>query len=155
MSFLKNRFEGTQEAVFKPQLTSLVDVMTILLVFLIKSFSAEGNLVTQSQDLVLPVSSSEKAAQPRSSIEITRSAIISEGHTIIALEELVQNDSMIIVPLHDWMKAVRSRNQNSNTASSLLIQCDREVEFAVVKKVMFSCSMAGFTDFSVLVIQEE
>lgn len=155
MSFLKNRFEQTEEPVFRPQLTSLVDVMTILLVFLIKNFSVEGNLITQSQDLILPVSSSEKEAQIRSSIEITRNVIVSEGHIIITLEELMRTDSMLIAPVFDWMKAVRSRNQNSKTAASLLIQCDREVEFAVIKKVMFSCSKAGFTDFSVLVIQEE
>lgn len=155
MSFLKNRFEQNEEPTFRPQLTSLVDVMTILLVFLIKNFSVEGDLITPSQDLILPVSSSEKAVQIRSSIEITRNVIISEGHKIITIEELTGSDSMLIAPLFDWMKAVRSRNQNSKTASSLLIQCDREVEFAVIKKVMFSCSKAGFTDFSVLVIQEE
>ena len=33
MSFLKKRFEQTEESTFRPQLTSLVDVMTILLVF--------------------------------------------------------------------------------------------------------------------------
>jgi biopolymer transport protein ExbD len=155
MSFLNNRFGHSEEPTFRPQLTSLVDVMTILLVFLIKNFSVEGNLITPSQDLILPVSSSEKEAQIRSSIEITKNVIISEGHTIITIEELMRTDSMLITPVFDWMKAVRSRNQDSRTASSLLIQCDREVEFAVLKKVMFSCSKAGFTDFSVLVIQEE
>jgi biopolymer transport protein ExbD len=155
MSFLKNRFEQADEPVFRPQLTSLVDVMTILLVFLIKNFSVEGILITPSQDLILPVSSSEKEAQVRSTIEITRNVIVSEGHEIITIEKIMRTDSMLITPVFDWMKAVRSRNQNSNTTSSLLIQCDREVEFSVIKKVMFSCSKAGFTDFSVLVIQEE
>lgn len=56
----------------RPQLTSLVDVMTILLVFLIKSFSSEGSLVTPAADLVLPVSTSEETPRVRSSIEITK-----------------------------------------------------------------------------------
>ncbi|HEX3019763.1 MAG TPA: biopolymer transporter ExbD [Chitinispirillaceae bacterium] len=155
MSFLKDRFEQKADSAFRPQLTSLVDVMTILLVFLIKSFSVEGNLITPSQDLVLPVSSSEKLPQLRTSIEITKNAVISEGHTIVTMEELSRNDSMVIKPLFDWMKVVHSRNKNPKTVSSLLIQCDREIEFSVVKKVMFSCSKAGFIDFSVLVVQEE
>ncbi|HEX3020689.1 MAG TPA: biopolymer transporter ExbD [Chitinispirillaceae bacterium] len=154
MSILKSRFDSAIETTFRPQLTSLVDVMTILLVFLIKSFSEDGNIITPSEDLVLPVSSSEKKTQTQSSIEITRSAIISEGHTIITMDKLINSDSLLIIPLFDWLKAVRSRNQ-STRAQSLLIQCDREVEFSIVKKVMFSCSKAGFVDFSVLVIQEE
>ncbi len=37
----------------------------------------------------------------------------------------------------------------------LMIQCDRELPYSNVKKVMYSCSKAGFNRFSVLVIQEE
>ncbi len=154
MSILKTRFETAAETTFRPQLTSLVDVMTILLVFLIKSFSDDGNIITPSEDLVLPVSSSEKRPNSPGSIEITRTAIISEGHTIVTIDKLTKSDSLLISPLYNWMRVVRSRNQSS-TGSSLLIQCDRDIEFLVVKKVMYSCSKAGFTDFSVLVIQEE
>lgn len=155
MSIIKNRYETNDETVFRPQLTSLVDVMTILLVFLIKSFSVDGNIVTPSADLLLPVSSSEKKPTLQNSIEITRNAIISEGHVIVGTDELKKSDSLLITPLYDWMKTVNSRKSRSDSASFLLIQCDRETEFSIVKKVMFSCSKAGFTDFSVLVLQEE
>jgi biopolymer transport protein ExbD len=46
----------------KPQLTSLIDVMTILLIYLLKSFSSEGEIVTVSKDLMLPESSAKKKA---------------------------------------------------------------------------------------------
>jgi hypothetical protein len=59
------------------------------------------------------------------------------------------------VPLFNWMKVERSRSTDISTVPKVLIQCDREIEFSIVKKVMFSCSKAGFSDFSVLVIQEE
>jgi biopolymer transport protein ExbD len=48
-------------AIIKPQLTSLIDVMTILLVFLLKSFSVEGNLISVSTDMNLAESTSRKA----------------------------------------------------------------------------------------------
>jgi len=42
---------GHSNGVAKPQLTSLVDMLTILLVFLLKSFSVEGYLVSAATDL--------------------------------------------------------------------------------------------------------
>ncbi|NLE00440.1 MAG: hypothetical protein GX640_11250 [Fibrobacter sp.] len=155
MSFLKGRFQSQNETTFKPQLTSLVDVMTILLVFLIKSFTAEGNLVTPAEDLILPLSNSELPAKPSFSIEITRNAIISEGLTVVQIDSIRQSDSLLIAPLFNLMKVQYSRVRSSGTTPEVLIQCDKENEFSIVKQVMFTCSKAGFSEFSVLVMQEE
>ncbi len=90
---------------FRPQLTSLIDVMTILLVFLIKSFSVEGNLVTPAPDLELPVSSSVETPKPLPSIEITRSAVMSEGEVIAPISEFAVSDSLLVPPLYEWSEA--------------------------------------------------
>ncbi len=140
---------------FRPQLTSLVDVMTILLVFLIKSFSVEGNLITPSKDMHLPFSKSEKPPRPACSVEITRNYIMAEGKIIAPLESVKKSDSLLIPPLFSWMKIQRAKCADSLKAPDMVIQCDRDVEFAYVKKVMYTCSKAGFVDFSVLVLQEE
>ena len=42
------------------QITSMMDMFTIILVFLLKSFSAEGSLLTNADNLVLPNSQSKK-----------------------------------------------------------------------------------------------
>ena len=143
------------EGTFRPQLTSLVDVMTILLVFLIKSFSVEGNIITPSKDLVLPVSSSEKPPRPRCSIEITRKALLADGQLLEQVENIASSDSLLVPPLYSWMKLQRVRCDDSLKVPEVMIQCDREIEYAIVKKVMFTCSKAGFVEFSVLVLQEE
>jgi biopolymer transport protein ExbD len=153
VSFLK-LYETKEQATFRPQLTSLIDVMTILLVFLIKSFSVEGNLVTPSKDLELPFSTSSKPPTPQYTIDITKSAVIAEGTRIATLEQIGNSDSMLIEPLYEWMKNEYERLDSTGNAE-LLLQCDRDIIFSFVKKVMYSCSKAGFSEFSVLVIQEE
>ena len=75
-SFLLPNKDEKENGSFRPQLTSLIDVMTILLVFLIKSFSVEGNLITPSADLVLPVSESKQVPTPVTTIELTKDAIL-------------------------------------------------------------------------------
>ena len=138
---------------FRPQLTSLVDVMAIILVFLIKTFSTEGNIITPSSDLELPVSTSTKKPTPQWSIEIARNSVMSEGTFIASTGAYAKKDSLLIPELYKWL--VNKRKLRSDTSSQALIQCDKEVPYAIVKKVMYTCSKAKFIDFSVLVIQEE
>jgi len=155
MSIIPRTSQQESHGAFKPQLTSLVDVMTILLVFLIKSFSVEGNIITPADDLELPVSTSEKAPRPRCSIIITRSALMAEGEVIASLASIGKSDSLLVPLLFSYMNAQYKKTSVTGTAREVVIQCDREVEYAYVKKVMFTCSKAGFTEFSVLVLQEE
>jgi biopolymer transport protein ExbD len=138
---------------FRPQLTSLVDVMAIILVFLIKTFSTEGNIITPSSDLELPVSTAIKQPTPRWSIEIARDFILSDGAPIASTKSYEKSDSLLIPELLAWLKD--KRRLRADTTSQALIQCDKEVPYAIVKKVMYTCSRAKFTDFSVLVIREE
>jgi biopolymer transport protein ExbD len=155
-NFMKRQSFGlgkTETGTFRPQLTSLVDVMAIILVFLIKTFSTEGNIVTPSSDLKLPVSTSVKKPSPHWSIEIARNAVMSEGAFVASTGTYAKQDSLLIPALLKWLE--EKRRLRGDTSSQALIQCDREVPYSIVKKVMYTCSKAKFTDFSVLVIQEE
>jgi biopolymer transport protein ExbD len=147
-----NTAEGS--GTFRPQLTSLIDVMTILLVFLIKSFSVEGNLVTPSPDLQLPLSSARKPPKPVCTIEITGKAVISEGTEIAPLASFARADSLLVPMLYDWMLMEKTKCPDTLKAPEVMIQADRDIEFNIVKRVMYTCSKAGFSEFSVLVLEE-
>lgn len=146
-------FGASQGGTFRPQLTSLVDVMAIILVFLIKTFSTEGNIVTPSADLELPVSTSSMQPKPQWSIEIARDMVMSEGTVIASTKAYAKRDSLLIPELYKWLE--KKRVQRADSTSQVLLQCDREVPYAIVKKVMYTCSKANFVDFSILVNQEE
>ena len=140
---------------FRPQLTSLVDVMTILLVFLLKSFSVEGQIVTPASDLELPVSTSTKPPKPMATLEITRHAVSSEGTVIAPIESFSGQDSLLIEPLHKWMELLRERTADTLKSRQVLIQSDKSVPFDIIKRVMYTCSRAGTTDFAVLVLEQQ
>lgn len=140
---------------FRPQLTSLVDVMTILLVFLIKSFSVQGNLVTPSPDLTLPISTSQKPPEPMCAIEVTQSAVVSDGNLIAPIASFENSDSLLVPSLLEWMSIEKAKCDDTTKVQEVLIQSDREIPFNIIKRVMYTCSRAGFADFSVLVLQED
>jgi biopolymer transport protein ExbD len=140
---------------FRPQLTSLIDVMTFLLVFLIKSFSVQGDVITPSDNLQLPLSSTSKPPKPAASIEITKTNIMAEGKTLSALTASDRTDPLLIPGVFQWMSLLRARFSQASTTREVIIQADREIEYAHLKRVMYSCSKAGFSDFTILAIQKE
>jgi biopolymer transport protein ExbD len=141
--------------VFRPQLTSLVDIMVILLFFLIQSFSIEGNLVTASTDLELPRSSAKKLPKPFCSVYITQNNVLVDDIVVTTNDKIAASADFLIPDLFKIMKAQKTKNRDSLTIGKLLVQADKETPFAIVKKVMYTCSKAGFEDFKVLVVQEE
>ena len=142
------------EGTFKPQLTSLIDVMVFMIVFLIKSFSVEGDLVTPAPDLELPVSTAKVPPKPTCSIEISKKEIIADGKVLSSINTTDKNDSMLITSVYKWGIAQKAKFSDTLTNREILIQADREIEFSIIKRVMYSCSKAGLTNFLVLAVQE-
>ena len=145
----------SDQTTFRPQLTSLIDVMTFLLVFLIKSFSVQGDVVTPSDNLQLPLSGTSKPPKPAASIEITTKSIMAEGKVLSSLSAADRADPLLIPGVFHWMSAQHARFSQTALPREVLIQADREIEYAYLKRVMYSCGKAGFSDFTILAIQKE
>jgi biopolymer transport protein ExbD len=159
MASFTHGFTGANAApmqqTFRPQMTSLVDILTLLLVFLIQSFSAEGNLITVSDDLQLPQSNSVQQPKPALTIEITQKAVQAEGKILCEVGAIKSSDGLLIEGLHAFMLEKKKTVADTSGGMDVIIQCDENIPFEIVKKVMFTCSKAGFEDFSVLAIQKE
>ncbi len=141
--------------VARPQLTSMIDMMTILLVFLLKSFSVEGDLISTSPDLVLPESSSLVQPEPTLSVEISTQGLSLEGEALVSLAALMDEDAMIVAPLLDRLLRLAADTGREGMENRVTLQCDQGIDFALVKRVMATCAQASYSDFSLLVMREE
>ncbi len=152
-SILRRSAEIVNEAP-RPQLTSMVDMMTILLVFLLKSFSVEGNLATAAPNLELAESTSKDRAVPMLNLVLSQDGVSVDGVEVVDLEEFVSSDSLLVPRLHETLRGIANATGMEDQDNEVLIQCDRRLDFRVVKKVMFTCAQAGYSDFSLLVARE-
>jgi biopolymer transport protein ExbD len=156
MRLLSRRNTGRENpggGVFRPQITSLVDVMTILLIFLIKNFSVDADVVSPPPNVDLPVSSADKSAQLRCAVTITKEDIIAGDQILASVADVETSESLIIEPLHNMMRTMLPMCM-VDEAGSIIILCDRDVNFSVVKRVMSTCSRAGVVNYSILVLRE-
>jgi len=151
MSTIVKRRRVSGDAIAKPQLTSLLDVMTILLVFLIQNFSAQGNLMSVPKDIELAKSASKSQVNKFLTIEVGIQHIAVDGARM-NLDVLKQKtDDNTIPELFVRLESLRAAVGPGLNAASVLIQCDKGVDFAVLKRVLATCSKAGVQNYSLLV----
>ena len=127
----------------KPQLTSLVDVMTILLIYLLKSFSSEGEIVTVSKELQLPESSALKRPELTVTMVVNNTMIMVENVRVGDVPKIMESDSLIIPQLHEWLRVRRESTEKISKYSTstsfqgkITIQGDKRIRFRLLKKIM-------------------
>lgn len=141
-------------------LTSMIDMFTILLVFLLKSYSAEGALVTVSESLALPHSHSEQKVQMRLDVSVNNSIIVVDGDPVIMVNEnlLSTGNSIPVLTqrLNDHLEYTsRLKGILDEKDRTVNIQGDVAIPAILLQRVMASCSEAGYTIQNLAVIQIE
>ena len=158
-------------------ITSMMDMMTIILVFLLKSYSTDDISVAASDDLVLPVSTTQVKPQLAVNLVVTRSMVVVDGVEVLRLTEEADEenpgDMVIAVPedekkgqlitrLYDRLleKAEDAKQLAEMTGSEdhefkgrVLLQCDKNLPFSVIREVMYTAGQAQFSEFRFVVYQ--
>jgi len=141
-------------------LTSMIDMFTILLVFLLKSYSAEGQLVTVSDQLILPKARMEQRVQLKLDIQVNNSIIVVDGDPVVAVTpELLSSGNSIpelVVRLKDHLEYSRlTRGTLTEEDTKINIEGDIGIPAILLQRVMASCSEAGYVGQNLAVIKME
>lgn len=154
------RKSGDQFA--KPQMTSLVDVLTVLVFFLLKNFSSEGDIVTQSKNLELPMSSSKAKPEQMLNIAISAKHILVEGTPVALVTEEQERDGNDIPGLARFLEDKRKQTEeiaeydkNVSFSGKLVIQGDKSIPYWLLQKVLATCGENGYSSFSLAVMKKD
>ena len=148
----------------------MMDMMTILLVFLIQSFASGAAEVVQSEELQIPTSSSEVAAAEALGIVISQSEIVVEGKRVLALRNGTVDSSLkqgggngwLITPLfnnlkqhRDRLKTIASKNPQRAFRGEVRLIADKRTPFRTLGEVIYSLGQAEFGALRFIVLQQE
>ena len=125
-------------------LTSMMDMMTIILVFMIKNIDAEGQLVTQAENLVLPNSTSK--IQPK---EVSLTVVVDNGFVVVDNEKIVPTadvlaqDSLLVEKVNTVLEERRqiekdhalANNLPADEAGHIIVQIDKNIPYDAMYKV--------------------
>lgn len=143
---------------FKPQMTSLIDLMTVIIIFLLQSFSAEGQMITVSNELSLPRSSARKTPELNVNIVITGKYIMAENEKLVSTDEVLANDDLVVPQLYNWLgqrreltEKIAKYSTKMSFKGNVTIQGDKRIHFRLLKKIMYTCGQQGFNNFALAV----
>jgi len=161
-TFLKRRPLGEDMAL---QITSMADIFTILLVFLLKSCSSGAANISPAAGTQLPEGMGAEAAADALKVEIGENAILIEGAPVAKLAAF-RFDRATLAPngsspeLAKALERERQRgvliaksNASVTVDPKIIVVSDQRVPYATIKAVLASAALHGYTDFKLAVVR--
>jgi biopolymer transport protein ExbD len=152
-------------------ITAMMDMMTILLVFLLKSYSASSLSINLSEELKLPASTSQ--VQPQDNISVTislgevavndRKAVGAENGVIPAgYKEEGKADGFYIGAIYDALKKevdkqkyIAQYNTRAPFTGRVNIIADKRVPYRTLMEVLYTAGQAELGEYKFMVLKNE
>lgn len=152
------RMERNRNKAVKMNLTSLMDIFTILVFFLLVNSGSTEVLETPKQ-ITLPASSVEDKPRETVVIFISREEVTVQGKSVARIEDILASDSQNIASiaqrLHEVSESIIGlKTQTVAESKEVTILADRSVPFSVVKRVMSTATGQGYGRISLAVLQK-
>jgi biopolymer transport protein ExbD len=144
-------------------ITSMMDMMTIILVFMIKNMDAEGQLLTQAENLILPISTSK--IQPKTvslTVVVDANYVIADNEQVVPTPDVLAQEDLLVTRLDEILKDRRAIEQEhalkmglpADEAGNIIVQIDKNIPYDVMYKVMATCGFSGYTNIAFAVMQK-
>lgn len=160
------KYMDSRGQAFKIQITSMVDMFVILLVFLLKSFSTSPVQITPNADLTLPESTASADPVDVVKLVVSKNGIFVEDRKILDLEggklgaeDTDKTDGQFIRKLFEELdlqakktRSIANVNETVEFDGKILMQADRDLPYALLQKVMYTSMLAGYADMKLAVI---
>lgn len=181
----RKRYElkTNNNSTFALNITSMTDMFTILLVFLLQTYSTAEIQVLPEPGQALPVSNADSNPILALQVSVTRNELKVEDKVIAKLNQddftradIDPNDSNFIKPLFEALEKVAKQEQEKDEKyqadkaagtlpvvkdshgnvipapgpnvgileGRILVKADQNLSYGVLRKVMYTASMAGF-----------
>jgi biopolymer transport protein ExbD len=169
--------KGRRGVVALLSLTAMVDMFTVLVVFLLQNFSGEEQMLQMHKDIQLPMAKTIKELKPAFVVTLSNNELMLDEELIAPVETFKAAQEWMIQPLFEKMQAALAKAKAENEAklqtqirdvvqsakgeekdpnfwNKVTIQADKSIDILTVKKVMFTITEAGAGEINFAVLKE-
>ena len=165
MARKKRRDREAEGEIKELNITAMMDLMTIILVFLIKSFSASSITVTASED-VRPPSSSARAT-PKDTIAITvtqKGVMVGDKRKVDFQNSTPRAEDLqgkLLLPLDaalkkevEKLKKIAERNPAAPFSGEVSIIGDKRISYDLLSTVLYTAGQNELDKFRFIILQK-
>jgi biopolymer transport protein ExbD len=146
-------------------IVAMMDMMTIILVFLLKSYTASAISLTQSEDIKPPVSSTRATPRDTVAVTITPKDILVGDRVVVALQNGAVPPSALngrmVVPLDQALrkevqklKYIAARNPAAPFSKELSVIGDRRIPYDLLLTVLYTAGQNELENYRFVVLQK-
>lgn len=147
-------------------ITAMMDMMTILLVFLLKSFASSSAALTASEDVRPPVSSTR--ATPRDTVAVTvtpRNILVGEKKVLNLVNGQIPPEALegrLVLPLDaqlkkevEKLKYIAERNPSAPFNRELSVIADKSIPYDMLLTVLYTAGQNELENYRFVVLQKD
>lgn len=180
-SRILSRHETKRGVVVTLSLTAMVDMFTVLVIFLLQNFSSTGEIIYIPKEVNLPKAEKVKELKPAVVVTISNKQILVDKDQVATYQEVQTQEDWMITPLKEsiekalqvakiknetkiksrLIKAMGSQPQQMEAApeevnewNKVTVQADRGIDFQTIKKVLYTVTEAGGGEINFAVMKE-
>lgn len=175
---LLSRKKGKREVTALLSLTAMVDMFTVLVIFLLQNYNTEGLIVNIPKDLLLPKAEVIKELKPSIVVSVSPTEVTLDELPIAKFEDIKnQKDWMVQALFVEAQKAIEKAKLKAATSGvisdvrtalkpeeaaelkvlepwkKITVQAHKEIDFLTIKKILFTLTEAGAGEINFAVIQ--
>lgn len=162
--------KGKRDVTAILSLTAMVDMFTVLVIFLLQNYNATGEILYIPKEVVLPKAASVRELKPAHVVTISNKEILLDKDVVATYDEVkasgsddwniqklrdqltealqkskAEQESKLQNKIRDVVETTKGQDgtDDPNAWSKVTIQADKGVDFLTVKKVLFTVTEAG------------
>ncbi|MFN3455489.1 MAG: ExbD/TolR family protein [Pseudobdellovibrio sp.] len=148
-------------------LTAMVDMFTVLVIFLLQNYSATGEILYIPKEVVLPKAQRVNELKPSLVVTVSAKEVLIDRTPVATFEEVQAATDWVIPNLRDQVKVllekakadqeaklqnkikdvvdktVGNEDEDPNAWRKITLQADKNMDYLTLKKVMYSIYEAG------------
>ncbi len=154
MRNLSIRQQRKQNTAAEVDITSLLDVLVILLVFLLKSYNASDLTLDLAKDLTLPDSNTEMLGNHAVIVQVNKDSLMFVNNEEVGA---VSGNADKITDLYNHLLKIKEEDEklaqehNLEEAKNINLVFDASLPYSTVSKVMHTAALAGYPKFKFIV----
>jgi hypothetical protein len=145
-------------------LTSLMDMITIIVVYLLKTYGSDPVIIQPTGYQKIPMSKADSPIQEGTPVYVDSQAITVESKKIVQITpegdiEPSQLDKHLVTPLYDALFEQADKSKQMAEARGetwqgrVILVGDRMLKFSTLVNVMYTAGRAEFSEYAFCVIQ--
>ena len=136
----------------------LMDVFTILLFFLLIN-STSSDVTEPPKTVKLPASYVESKPRETVAVVVTENEILVQGESVATTQEVLETtepeiEAIMLRLLEQQKRVIGISERTVSDSAEVTVLAHKTIPFEILKKVMSSCTRAGYEKISLAVIQK-